>query len=210
MSSLVQTQVKVYHATTRANLAGIMAEGLKPLAKNRPRGLQLADFAFDAVAGADGVTHRRTGVFAWPDRNKACLLHSDSAILEVTADSRTALVFHQAWIDLAWGIMETVLSAVNSGYKEWAAHANPRDVLDQLGQAQLSEGCLADVLSSLARSYWRSGVTLAEYNPESARAMTEQVIQQQARFSGLMPGLDHEVALGSETIPRERFELVTD
>ncbi|MDO8553982.1 MAG: hypothetical protein Q7S22_04195 [Candidatus Micrarchaeota archaeon] len=208
MSNVMQLSGKVYHATARANLPMIMVDGLKPLAKNRTREIQVVDLAFDIVAEAKGVRQRRTGIFAWHDKESTHSLHFDSAILEVAVDPCTALVLHQAWMDLAWGIVEGILVRVPSQHKDKINALSVNELFEQLIHVQIYEGTAGEVLSELGLLYWGSGVRLADYNVESAHALTDKVIQSQRLFSGLMPGVNHEVALGVEPIPKERLALL--
>ena len=107
----MQKYRKVYHITDKANLDRILTDGLQPLAKNRPKELKIADIAFDIAARRLGIMHRRKGIFAWPTEEMAKGgTTNQSTIIEIETNAQTALVLHQAWIDLAWGVLEGVVA----------------------------------------------------------------------------------------------------
>ncbi len=193
---------KVYHLTDRKNLDKIMVDGLRPLAKNRPKELEIADVAFDIAANRLGIPQRRKGLFAWPTLEMAMGGFSNqTAIVEVETHAQTSLVLHQAWIDLAWGMVEGIFARIRPGFKELEAD----ELLERMKIIRIYEGYFTDVLLELGKLYWTTGVLLADYNEEKAKLLNGPVTEQMARFQGLMPGLGHEAALGVEIIEPKRI-----
>ena len=200
---------KAYHVTAKTNLDGIMVEGLRPLAKNRPKELKVADSVFDIAARRLGVQHRRIGLFAWPNTEPA--ITDQSAIIEVDINAIIARVFHQAWIDLAWGMIEGIFARLLPGPMRNIESLIEHDIeklFKEIKNIQVYEGFIGDVLLELAMLYWGTGIRLIDYNKETAQALNQKVIEQQKRFQGLMPGLGHEVALGVEIIKPDRIRIV--
>ncbi|MBI5224013.1 hypothetical protein HY990_06355 [Candidatus Micrarchaeota archaeon] len=204
MKKTIEHTARVYHATRRDKVGGILNEGLMPLATNRPRELAMVDVAFDKVATNLAVPWRRAGIFAWPDRKPP--IFGDSVILEVIVDPKKVPVLHTAYVDLSWGMVERVLNRVRPAYREKVDALSPQEALEFLGDAQIYEGRLRDVLAKLAEYYWKSSVLLSAYSDQNALALNLTVNSlQMTRFVGLLPNLDHEVALGMDTIEPTRI-----
>ena len=191
--------IKVFHATDKKNLDKIKVEGLRPLAKNRPKELQVADHAFDLVAERLGITHRRKGLFAWPKETNGAI--------EVEVDPEKALVLHQAWIDLAWGIVEGIFGRIPLDKQTEFRTMEPWELYNQMIGIRIPEGTVDDALRVLGEKYWRNGVLLKDYNKRTAKELTDAVIIMRRKFGGLMLWLDHEVVLGTEIIPIERIQI---
>lgn len=196
------SDARVCHVTRRANISAIMTEGLLPLAKNRPKELQVVDFAFDITAERLGIKHRRAGMFAWPSLELART--AGDAIFQVNLDPNFLLVLHQSWLDLAWGITGTILSRFPLNLQNSAG-----DLFDSISNLFIYEGKVEQVLFELAELYWTTGIHLASYDDNSIYALNSTVIKhKQLRFHGLLPHLDHEVAIGTKAIPVENLTLI--
>ncbi len=194
---------RVFHATSRANADKILTEGLKPLVSNRPKELAVVDFAFDKIAERLGINYRRSGIFAWPD--KKLNVFGDTVILELIVDPELSVVIHQAWVDLAWGIVGTVFSRIGETKRGFVETATPEELFGMFRNVLVYEGRVGHVLFELARNYWSSAVTLAQYNTVSKEQMNRDVVGMIQRFPGLLPHLEHEVCLGVDIIENERI-----
>jgi len=194
---------RVFHATSRANADKILTEGLKPLVSNRPKELAVVDFAFDKIAERLGINYRRSGIFAWPD--KKLNVFGDTVILELIVDPELSVVMHQAWVDLAWGIVGTVFSRIGETKRGFVETATPEELFGMFRNVLVYEGRVGHVLFELAQRYWSSGVSLADYGDSTRGMLNQKVIEVLPRFQGLLPHLDHEVCLGVGTIESDKI-----
>ncbi len=197
--------VLVYHNTDRKNLSTIMAEGLRPLATNRTKEMQVIDFAFDHIAARLGIPFRRRGIFAWPERKEG--MFQASVTLGLRVDPAHALVVHQAWVDLAWGITESVFARVRENKKQALQGMPAEELFDLFKHIILYEGPLGYVLFELAGLYWVTGLPLTQY-AQNKGTLNAAVTGAMHKFPGLMPGLDHEVALEAEVILAEHLTVL--
>ncbi len=193
----------VYHVTKAKHVSAILKEGLKPLATNRTKEIEVVDHGFDLAAKELGLTPIRKGSFAWPNRPE--VMFNESVVLEVAADPHAARVFHQAWMDLAWGIVGGVLGRIPQQHVARFRDMKPEDLFGEMRHIPVFEGLVGDVILRLGRRYYQTAVLLQEYNPEIAQLLSRRVAEAQPRFPGLMPYLDHEVALGTDPISIERI-----
>lgn len=201
----IRAHARVYHHTNKKDLGNILVEGLRPLTINRPRELQVVDHAFDAVAQRSGIPYKRKGIFAWPDKKKP--IFEETVVLEVDVDPDKTLVVHQAWLDLAWGMVEGVFARIRPQYKKTLDEKTAETMFEILRDAQIYEGRLDRVLFELGELYWTTGMPLLEVDMD---ALTQEVLDMQRRFQGLLPYMAFpEVALGMEVIPPERIRELT-
>ncbi|MFH1520536.1 MAG: hypothetical protein ABID61_02745 [Candidatus Micrarchaeota archaeon] len=184
-----------------------MTEGLLPLAKNRPKELQVVDFAFDIVAERLGIKHRRVGMFAWPNQ-KLAQSTGDGLIIQVTAN-QDSLVFHQAWLDLAWGITGTIFGRIPSHLQKQFRQYTTEELFRQMSDLFVYEGKVSAVLFELAELYWKTAIHLSLYDDSAKQVMDFEVAKhQQTRFQGLLITLPHEVAIGTEPIPITKLKII--
>jgi len=202
MGQLVQLYPsRVYHGTAREDVPKILVEGLRPLGKNRTKEIQVVDHAFDLVAAELGIPYRRTGIFAWPERKLA-----SGTILEVAVDPTRCIVLHQAWMDLAWGIMDNIAERIRNNQHPEAINLPAAQLFDLLRLAMLHEGRFDEVLFRLAANYWTTAQTLDQYDPH---LMNLAVRAEMVRFPNLLPNLAHEVLLADAVVEKERIRLLT-
>lgn len=188
----------VYHVTNAKHVPAILKEGLNPLATNRTKEIEVVDHGFDLAAKELGLTPIRKGSFAWPNRPE--VIFNESVVLEVAADPHAARVFHQAWMDLAWGIVGGVLGRIPQQHVARFRDMKPEDLFGEMRNIPVFEGLVGDVILRLGRRYYQTALPLEEYAPETAQLLNSRVLEAQIRFPGLMPYLDHEVALGLEPV----------
>ncbi|GEM_PF-6276127 len=233
---------KVYHVPASAkNTSNILAEGLIAGASpERGQDLQIADIMFDRVAEKLGIKFRRTGIFAWPSRERAqhqidigLKNFGERPILELTIDPNDAIVAHQDFMSLAY---TSIWSAITkSGMQYFSSGKSPHrlDMVSKLSGENLLSVLefvendpylnilrreltpILGLVSNIAELYWKTAVPLSDYDEESQRKLDALVLEIFSRMPKEFKiiginPLNHEVVIALERIPIEKIKLLED
>lgn len=231
---------KVYHVPASAkNTSKILAEGLIAGASSeRGQDLQIADIVFDRVAEKLGIRFRRTGIFAWPSRERA--QHQidiskkefgERPILELTIDPNDAIVAHQDFMSLAYNlvrlaIIRSIKQYTSSGGSpqkvEITSRISGQDLLSLMEFVENDQYLnilrreltgISELVSNIAGVYWNRAIPLLEYDEEAQRKLDELVLEIFSRMPKEFKiiginPLNHEVVIALERIPIEKIKLL--
>ncbi len=224
--------VQVYHVTDKTNIDKIMSEGLMPTKiYPRPDTLGIADLLLDYVAFCSSNQRSRREIFAFPNIRKVEKefaemeqLFGPTAIIAINIEPEKAVVAHQSPIQIFTEKYDEMFERLIKEYLENGGRKStvtkfqkldPKKILLKLAYPKASRFLPEDsakrlfaTLMVLAMTYWETLIPLGEYNSKTAKEMNKKVVALQNVFTVNSDCLDHEVLLGTETIPPSRIKVV--